>query len=417
MNKRLLIALGLALAFRIFLILAFKTYAHPVAWEYEDIANNVLRGNGFLYDGFLGAPYRSLTTPLYVFLCAGVYAVSNHSYLIVLLLQSIFTLCLAMVIFQIARNIFDENIAFLSGLLTAFHPGFVYYDVFNLIPLGIDSLLIASVVLLMLKYKDKPTVFGMAGIGCAIGIGGLSRGIIGALLPFMSIYFIFFTKHPLRNKLKYMLILWVAAALVVAPWVARNYMIHKELVYISSTSGENLYRGNSPYATGTSLTADGRNVRDLWPKAIMDKVTTLDELGQKKFFEKEAVDFIIKNPGAFAKLYLKKMYYYWWFSPQSGAIYPNTYLIVYRILYAPLLAFAIFGMALALAFKGKRVRDAAWLLILVFMSVCLTQCLFYVEGRHRWLVEPLIIIFFSYGLSECMKFLITLLGGRANEAF
>ena len=41
----------LAAAFftRLALIVAFKTYAHPGAWEYETIANNLLAGRGFSY--------------------------------------------------------------------------------------------------------------------------------------------------------------------------------------------------------------------------------------------------------------------------------------------------------------------------------------------------------------------------------
>lgn len=406
MNKRLLIVLGLALAFRIFLMLTLNTYEHPVAWEYENIANNILHGKGFIYESFLGTPYKSLTTPLYVFLCVGVYAVTGHSYIAILLIQSIFSLCLAMVIFQIARHMFGEKVAFLSALLTAFHPGFVYYDVFNLIPLSMDSLFITSAAWLLMGSKDRPTVLSMSCVGCMIGLGAITRGIIGTLLPFLSLYFILFTKRPVREKIGYVMILWAAAFVVIAPWVMRNFIIHKELVYISSTSGENLYRGNNLTASGTSLTADGRSVRELWPKEVTNKIATLDELGQKKFFEKEAVAFIKNNPAVFAKLYLKKMYYFWWFSPQSGVIYSKPYLLVYKLFYSPVLAFALFGAALALVLGNKAMKDDTWLLIFVSMAICLTQSLFYVEGRHRWLVEPFLMIFFSYGITEMCGFLI-----------
>lgn len=404
MRKRLFCVLGIALIVRIFLIIAMKTYAHPVTWEYENIANNMLSGNGFVLDNYLGTPYRSVQ-PLYAFLCAGVYAVTNHSYFAILLAQSFFSLCLVMVIFNIAKLMFGEKVAIISALLTALHPGFVYYDVFNLMPASLDALMIATAAWLLMKYKDTPTVFGMSLVGCSIGLGALTRGIIGALLPFFSVYFILFTRHKLREKMKFVMILWAAVFITIGPWIARNYIVHKELVLISSWGGGALYRGNNPTAPGTGLTSDGRDVNELWPKEVKDKLATLGELGQNKFLGKEALRFIRDNPMACAKLYLKKVYYFWWFSHQSGAIYPKSYLLIYQILYLPLLAFAVLGMALALVFGDRGVRGNAWFIIFVLMSVCLAQSLFYVEGRHRWLIEPLLMIFFSYGVTESCRFL------------
>ena len=284
-KRGLAIVLAIALLLKIYLILYFKTYAHPVTWEFEDLVNNMLSGKGFVYS-FLGTDYRSLNTPLYSFICLAVYAVTNHSYFAVLLLQSLVTIFLACAVFSIAKTMFSERAGFIAAVLVSLHPGFMYYDVFNLIPLSIDSFFIAIVTLLFLKFKDTLTVTKMSAIGAIIGLGTLSRGILGALLPFMSVYIILFMKQLIRSKIKCIAALWVAAFIVIAPWVVRNFIIHKELVFISSTSGENLYRGNSPYALGTSLTEDGRSVRDLWPKEIKDKVARLDEIGQKKFFEK-----------------------------------------------------------------------------------------------------------------------------------
>lgn len=404
MRKWLIVLLGVVLAVKIFLIIAMKTYLHPVIWEYENIANNILSGKGFVLDNYLGTPYKSVQ-PLYAFLCAGVYVVTNHNYFAVLLIQSVLSLCLVMVIFEIAKSIFGEKVAFLSALLTAFHPGFVYYDVFNLMPASMDLLMIATAVWLLIKCRERPTVLGMSLVGCSIGLGALSRGIIGALLPFFSVYFIIFTRHLLKEKIKFIIILWVAAFIVIAPWTVRNYIVNKEFILISSSSGEALYRGNNPSAPGTSLTADGKSVSELWPKEVKDKIATLDEIGQKKFLEKEALSFIKNNPMAFVTLYLKKVYYFWWFSPQSGAIYPKPYLMIYRILYLPLLAFALLGAALALVFGDENVKDSTWLILFAFMSICFMQSLFYVEGRHRWLIEPLMIIFFSYGVVKSYIFL------------
>ncbi len=69
------------------LIVAFKTYAHPVGWEYETIANRLLAGQGYSFE-FLHTTYKSFNTPLFGFLCSGVYAVTNHSHFAILVIQS-----------------------------------------------------------------------------------------------------------------------------------------------------------------------------------------------------------------------------------------------------------------------------------------------------------------------------------------
>lgn len=406
MKKKLIIILAAAFLVRIALIIAFKTYAHPVKWEFEEIINNILAGKGFLYGNFLGAPCRSLTTPLYTYLCAGIYLLTSHSYLAVLLLQALFSLALAAVIFNIAKALFDEDVAFIAAMLVAFHPGYVYYDVFNLVPLSIDSFFITVVTYLFLRFKDRPTASRALLIGGIIGLGALSRGMIGSLLPFLALFLFLFVKSAgFRAKLKLAAFMALAAFIVISPWIIRNYIVQKEFVFIVSTTGENFWRGNNELATGASLTKDGRSILSLWPAAFQEKVRSLDELGQKKFFESEAAGFIKRNPARFIGLYLTKIRYFWWFSDQSGYLYPRSYLVIYKWLYSVMLPFSVAGLLLAVFSGNNATREGALLIVFVLAAVCCMQSFFYVEGRHRWLVEPLVIIFFSSGISKVYRLL------------
>lgn len=387
------------------LIVAFKTYAYPVGWEYETIANRLLAGQGYSFE-FLHTTYKSFNTPLFGFLCAGVYAVTNHSHFAILVIQSFFTIALALVIFEIAKLIFSEGVGLLAGALVAFHPAFIYYDIFNLLPLSIDSFLIAAITLLLLKHKDKPTVMSMSFIGGLIGVATLSRGIIGALLPFVLVYLLLFARRlNLKKRVIMAMSVLCASLIVLAPWIVRNYVVHKQFVFISSSSGENLWRGNNMRATGTSYDKHKNKILDLWPEDFKEKVHSLTEMQQKKFFEDEALHFIRANPIAAATLYLKKVYYFWWFSPQSGITYPNSYLAVYKYFYTILVSFFILGVGFAIASSKRETMESSWILISVPLTICLAQSVFYVEGRHRWLIESIMMIFFSYGALRCWKLL------------
>ncbi len=405
-THRLSIILAAAFVLRMALIVAFKTYARPVGWEYETIANHLLAGRGYSFE-FLHTTYWSFNTPLFGYLCAGIYLVTNHSYFVVLIVQSLFTIALALTIFQIARLVFSEAVGLLAAALVAFHPGFMYYDVFNLLPLSIDSFLIAVITLVLLKHRDRPGPAVMLLIGALIGIAVLSRGITGALLPLVTIYVVLFARSiSRRERLIITMCLLCATFTVLAPWLIRNYVIHRQFVFISSTSGENFWRGNNMYATGTSYDANRIAIFNLWPDDFKQKVYAKTEMQQKKFFENEAWHFITANPTAAAKLYLQKVYYFWWFSPQSGIIYPKRYLSAYKYLYIILISFALAGLVLALASPEREVVEASLILICVPITICLAQSMFYVEGRHRWLVEPILIIFSSYGVIRSGKALM-----------
>ena len=401
----LFFVLAAAFALRMALIVAFKTYAHPVGWEYETIANRLLAGEGYSFE-FLHTIYKSFNTPLFGFLCAGVYAVTNHSHFAIFVIQSFFTIALVLVIFEIAELIFSEVVGLLAAAIVAFHPAFIYYDVFNLLPLSLDSFLIAAITLLLLKHKDKPTVMSMSLIGGLIGVATLSRGITGALLLFVIIYLLLFARSlNLKERLTMAMCVLCTSSIVLAPWLIRNYVVHKQFVFISSTSGENFWRGNNMRATGTSYDEHKITILDLWPAAFKEKVHSLTELQQKKFFEDEALHFIRANPLAAAKLYVKKVYYFWWFSPQSGILYPKSYLAAYKYFYTILVSFFIVGVGFAIASSKRQTMESSLILISVPLTICLAQSVFYVEGRHRWLIESIMMIFFSYGVLRCWKLL------------
>ena len=394
--------LVVAFLLRIVLIIAFETYVDPVGWEYETIANNLLAGEGYAYD-FLNTRYMSFNTPLFGFLCAGVYAVTNHSYFAILLIQSFFATCLAFTVFKIAATLFDGYVGLLAAGLVAFHPGFLYYDVFNLLPFSIDSFLIAAITLLVLKNRDGPNLKSAFAIGALIGVAMLSRGITGVLLPFVLIYFLFAIRVDPVSRMKIAALILCGTFLVISPWLIRNFVIHKQFVFISSTSGENLWRGNNLYATGTSYDQNKRPILLLWPQTFREKVFSMNEMEQQQFFKSEAYDFIRANPGMAATLYAKKIYYFWWFSPQSGIIYPSKYLFIYRAYYILIASFFILGLIFALVSSDRDVSRSSLIMICVPVCICLGQSLFYVEGRHRWLIEPIMIIFFSYGVIESWR--------------
>ena len=404
-RNKILVIIVVVFTVRLFLSFALKTYQYPVAWEYEEIANNLVNGNGFLYHHLGNVAYRSFNTPLYSFLCAALYIVFNHSFLPVLFTHFLFSSLLAITIFYIGKRVFNEKIGFYSALLTSLHPAFIYYDVFNLIPLSIDAFFISFALLLSFRLKDSPSFKNQIALGAIIGLGTLSRGIIAGLLPFLIIWIIFYWKDKLfKHRTKIALGIILANLVIVTPWIVRGYLIHKKPYFICTTTSELLWHGNNPYATGTSYSAEAIPIFEAAPEEFKRKIYSLDEIGQKELFEKEAWYFIKKHPLEFIKLYFKKIYYFWWFSPQSGILYPEKYKFIYKLYYTVLLLFFVLGFFKVLVLsKNYQKRQELFLITSVIMAICLFQSLFYCEGRHRWIVEPLLIIFSLAGINYVLS--------------
>jgi len=140
------------------------------------------------------------------------------------------------------------------------------------------------------------------------------------------------------------------------------------------------------------------------PVEFMEKIYKMNEIEQYDFFYKESFKFIESNPVFFIKMVLKKFFYFWWFSPQVGLLYPGLWKIVYAAYYGILFSTFIFGLYASLFKKTLGVNRAVVASLSIFLFfTSLLHALFYVEIRHRWAIEPLMLIFSAFGLTELWR--------------
>lgn len=398
LNLQLFCIFIAAFILRLVWIFIKKSYIHPQAWEYEDIATNILNGHGFTYSHLGGVAYRSFIQPLYPFLCAAIYFLTNHSYLALLLTQSFISASICFIIFRIAITIFDnKNIAIFSALLYAFHPSLIIYTA-ELHPLFLDTFFISLTVLAFLKAGKDCSLNNVIFTGIVSGLCILTRSTIALFLPIGIIWLFMIQGDYKRYVVKYFLIILIAF-LVILPWTIRNLLVHKQFIFIQTSVGEQFWVGNNMHASGSCYLLNGKKVLEYVPPEIYG----LDEIGQYKAFSNEAVHFIKMYPRRFLALFFKKIYYFWWFSPQSGMQYPLEYLVIYKFLYSIIILFSVFGIYLAFVSKEFRVRQNACLMVLFLASISIAQSLFYVEGRHRWAIEPIMLIFAVSGAINIIK--------------
>jgi 4-amino-4-deoxy-L-arabinose transferase-like glycosyltransferase len=360
-----------------------NAYAQPRTWEYEVIANNLLAGRGYTYQ-LDGATYvASQSSPLYIFLVAGVYLLTGHSQTVLLLIQALLGAATATLAASLARRMGSLAAGWWAGLLVAFDPGLVVYAA-ELHSLTLDALAFVALACGVCFLSSQPRVRQLALLGVLFGLATLTRSTALILLPFALLWLVRYRGMRLLSAHSAAVI--GVAVLVCAPWSIRNSVLLSQPVLVSSEASEWLWRGNNPAATGSSYTLDGRRILDVAPRDFQDRIYAAGEAERVRLYRDAALDFMRAHPLDAATLYARKLKAFWWSSDTTGLLYPPEWLLGYY-----LWSFFILGCAVLGAVVARRRPET--LLVITFLLVsALTQALFYVEGRHRLAVEPLILV-------------------------
>jgi 4-amino-4-deoxy-L-arabinose transferase-like glycosyltransferase len=387
--RALLLVIGAGVAMRLALIAAGGP---PERFEYDDIARNVVAGRGYVYDQ-LGTPYRSFYAGLgYMAINIVTDWLFPASARAMLIVQSLYAGILALVVFKIARRFCDEPFAIAAAALTLCHPALVYYDTRKLHPLGFDALMMAAAVWLLLRLREEGRMPLAVASGAVSAFALLQRGsmalfVVGAIGWLAA----FRTLQP-RGRL---IAAYVAGVvIVIAPWTARNYAIHRTLMLESMTT-QQFWKGNATYSNGSGYLAGRRNVYDAAPEQLVREWQRRDEVGQFHLFRAEGIAEVRKDPARAALLVVRKFIYFWTVPPNSGQDYPALYFTAYLGFYAIIVVAAAAGVAFA--WRLPRTKPDAVLIVIYFAAVSIVHALMFVEMRHRWATEPMMLAFVPIG--------------------
>lgn len=410
MNIGIILITILAFITRLYSLFLLGRHITPEVWEYDAIALNIIQQKGYSFN-YLNTVYHSYVYPVYPFLTALSHLITGKNYFVLEICHVILSAATCYFVYLIGKLIFNQKVGLLSSFLVAIHPGLVVYST-KLHELTLVVFLITFIFWLIISL-DYRKVYNNIFISILIGIGVLTRPTFIFFLPVYFLY-IWLDSKRFKSALKAILAATLFSILIILPWTIRNYQIHKRWIFITTNSAEHFWRGNNPAASGSALTQDGQAIIEKAPGEIKEKIYKMTEIEQYGFFYKEAFKFIYSHPGLFAKMALKKFFYFWWFSPQVGLLYPGLWKIVYMAYYGILFPAFIFGLYMSLFKKTLIINRAAIISLSLFLVLTASlYALFYVEIRHRWAIEPLMLIFSAFGLTMLWRN-ITLKGSHEN---
>lgn len=353
------------------------------------------------YDPNLGIP-TSFRAPLYPAFLAIVYFFSGTGFsrfFAARLAQAIFLGApLAPLTYWVALRLFPlplgasfgddkgrvrgERVARISAWIVAAYPMLLIY------PLGLGTenpffvLLLASFLFLLVSI-EKPTTFYFLLSGFFLGLTALTRSVI---LPFagLAVLWVWFVLKQKRGAV----LVTIAFALTIAPWVIRNSLLHHKLTGIETSMGYNLYLGYHPQGNGSFVFGPS-----------LDLLTILDDAQRDKVGTQKAIEFIKAQPERFIPLAVnrlgfffgleKRVLMYFYGNNILGFIPLPLLLMISAIL---LLPFVFISVSAALGLSLLRWRPEHVLLGLLLIGYILPHVFILSEDRFHLALIPYIAI-------------------------
>jgi 4-amino-4-deoxy-L-arabinose transferase-like glycosyltransferase len=368
-------------------------------WEMGRIARSLATGYGFSSPTDLPTGPSAWAPPLYPFILAGIFTLFGSytaaSGWVILAFNSIFGALTCVTLYRIAERIYGIGVARAAAWTWAVFPYAIYWPVRVVWETSLSAFLLSLVLLLTLRMADEPPrPRAWITFGLLWGVITLTNTALLSMLPFCLIWLLYRLPHPSR-QLVGMTVCLLVAALVVSPWLVRNYNVFGKFVFVRDNLPLEMHMANNDRSAGLWTRAEhpGND-----PEA-MHRFQELGELGFMDEKQAEVRQFIRDNPGKFAWFSLERAVYFWIGTPQTLIVNGYDLLIARHVM---------FFLGTALAFAGlwltiRNRKPGAFLLTCCLIFYPLPYYTVNPFPRYRHPIEPEMILLIVYLFWEARR--------------
>jgi hypothetical protein len=327
----------------------------PDEKRYIRIAENLLATGTFGNEP--GEPF-ALNMPLYPFLVAALFAISNNSLLVVRVVQAVIGAANSLVVFGLTRDLFPRRpiIAWLSMLSVALYPVFFLWEGFILT----ETLYMLFVQLgfwFWARSLRSPTARNILLAGSSLGLSTLVRETLYLFIPVLVLVGLLIAH---KRRLRYVMLFAAAYLLVLAPWVVRNALTF-DYVFLSERTAYMTYRLTGyGYLSPSYQEWDAQN-NDTSPEAL-----DMDDLAYAPAQYVRDFSFARREPALYARIMVARLMELW-AHPNGLHRLPNPLRLPYQIGHGVILLFAAGGLWMAMRMKHWPLL--AWCLVLPYITV------------------------------------------------
>lgn len=376
-----------------------KTFLNLIAY------NLVLHNEFSVATGIPSVDYE----PLYPMIMSIAYKLTGNDWIALTIMQALLHLATSLLVFFLAKNLWNELAGFIAALYHAFYP---YLFTYSLSIYDTTLFVFIMVLLIFLTLRDNFKTAHLAGIGICLGLGLLTRGTTLTFIPPVLLYvgytayksgiFLDFFKKPL--------IVIIVMIITLSPWCIRNYN-YTNSILVSTHGPFGLWQGNNLYSE--HYLKNNISLDEIYrlnpPPAIyaqypMEQRMPADAVKVANAYQKEAQTWIKENPETFIRLAILKAQKLWTWNrnpKSSNPVYGSnedrgaTYLISYL----PLLLALPFG----LFFLFKKKWQYSLFIILTLLFFTLAHMIAMGFTRARIPIDFLLMICFGVAVSWLLK--------------
>lgn len=405
------IALGVRIAY---MTLArtwhIQPYFNHFAFGYEmgRIARALATGYGYA-DPFRGhTGPTAWVAPLFPWILAGVFKLfgvyTAFSAWVILAFDCVLNALMVIAVWEIAERCFNRSVAWWSAWMWALYPAAMQYAVKWVWEMTLTAFLFTFVLVLALRMRKVGELESAPAPGTKQwtlfallwALIGLSDPTLLLFLPPCGIWILMGVPrgHVWPAQIAKATLAAVIFAACVTPWMVRNALVFHHFVPFRANFGAELYLGNGPGANGLLMEYD----HPFQDQPQYELYRRMGELAYSKMRGAETMELIKAQPGRFAALSLRRLYFFWSGIPHAA----NHKWIVdlgRNLNYDFTSLVGIFGLLLAL----RRRRPAAGLFLWAFVLLPLTYYFVSVSVRFRHPLEPLIAILGVYLFQSAEK--------------
>jgi 4-amino-4-deoxy-L-arabinose transferase-like glycosyltransferase len=363
-------------------------------YETGRIARSIALGQGFSSPLHGPSGPTAWVPPVYPYLLAAIFksfgVYSHDSALVMLTLNSLFSALTCLIVFFIGRKTFGSKVAVLAGWTWAFFPYAVWWS--NWVwATTLSAFLFSLVFLAGLYLERRAQTTAWLAFGLLWGVVGLTDTALLSTLPLLIAWLYYRLKHRGTAPGRAVGAFTLSFALIVSPWIVRNYLEFGEFVFIRSNFGQELYQGNHEGSRGFS---EGNAFHPANYNKAMEKLQQMGELSYLADTQRQALRFIMDNPSTFVWLTLKRTLYFWMGTPRVNFIFwlSGRFTAAKYALFASISLLAFLGLFLALRNRNPAVPAFAIVLLVFPIAYYITHP----TPRYRHPIEPAMVVLAAY---------------------
>lgn len=386
-------------------------YGITFADDYDRLALNIALGNGYRYGADL-AP-TLMREPAYPLFLAGMFTLFGYSIeaarfanMVLVGITSILVMRLGMIVGL------DRRVAAMAALIFIVHPGVVIaaarggFEIFFI-------LLLTAFVLALIRAMQAQDIKYYAFAGLLLGLVVLTRS---ALLYFSIIvvaylWWVSRSRSRATGSLRYGVVVLAIMAVVLSPWVIRNYAITQELIPtttiqgVAAHAGQYICKGLSSTTRFQQLDTEAAYER----QRIAAQLGYPHESGYYQYFRatRHEIDFnrallgqvfdeYFSNPVLWARCAAQNAFNFWF----AGKTWSVTLINV--LVQGPFLLLA--GIGIVHSWRRHQ-KPPVTLLVLLILYLYALHMPIHAQARYSIPLIPFLAVFASQGVAVLWRLL------------